>query len=177
VSFDPRGPHDVVHEDVEYARPGGEALLARIYRPAGAHPPLPALVDVHGGAWSYFDRTADTYFDRALTACGMVVVALDFRQAPAHRYPTAVADVVAGIRWTKANAEHLGLNSHSLGLIGGSSGGHLLMLAALRPSAPEFNTTPCPSGRSSTRSPATATCSPAAPIRSPRATRSSSPSA
>jgi acetyl esterase/lipase len=59
---------------------------------------------VHGGAWTYFDRRADAYFDRALAASGMVVVALDFRQGAAHPWPTAVADVVAGIRWTKANA-------------------------------------------------------------------------
>jgi acetyl esterase/lipase len=141
AGFDPSGPYAVVDEDVEYARPGEEPLLARVYRPEGAGAGLPALVDVHGGAWNYFDRRADFYFDRALAACGMVVVALDFRQGPAHRYPTALADVVAGIRWTKANAARLGARGERLGLIGGSSGGHLVMLAALRPSAPEFATT------------------------------------
>jgi acetyl esterase/lipase len=142
VPFDPTGPHAVVHEDVEFARPDGEPLLARVYRPeVRTDVPLPALVDVHGGAWTYFDRTADEYFDRALAACGMVVVALDFRQGPQHRYPTAVSDVVAGITWTKANARTLGIRPDTTGLIGGSSGGHLLMLAALRPYAPEFNAT------------------------------------
>ena len=43
-------------EDIEWARPDGEALLARVYRPATAAGPWPALVDVHGGAWTYFDR-------------------------------------------------------------------------------------------------------------------------
>jgi acetyl esterase len=140
--IDPTGPHPVVHEDVTWARPDGEPLLARVYRPTGVAGPLPALVDVHGGAWTFFDRKADAYFDRALAACGMVVVALDFRQAPAARWPTAVADVVAGIRWTKAQAARLGARQDHVGLVGGSSGGHLLMLAALRPDAPEFGTTP-----------------------------------
>ena len=140
--FDPRGPHAVVHEDIEYARPDGTPLLARVYRPADGGGPWPALVDVHGGAWTFFDREGDAHFDRALAACGMVVVALDFRQAPAHGYPTAVADVVAGIRWTKASARRLGARTDDVGLIGGSSGGHLLMLAALQPTAPAFTTTP-----------------------------------
>ena len=139
--FDQSGPHAVVHEDLTYARPGGQPLLARIYRPVQVAGPLPALVDVHGGAWTFFDRKADAYFDRALAACGAVVVALDFRQGTADRYPTAVADVVAGIRWVKANAARLDLRPDRVGLIGGSSGGHLLMLAALRPHAPEFATT------------------------------------
>ena len=138
--FDRSAPFEVVEEDLEYARPDGAPLLARIYRPAGYHAPLPALVDVHGGAWAYFDRRGDFYIDRALAACGMVVVALDFRQGT-HRYPSAIADVVAGIRWTKAQADALGVRPEGVGLIGSSSGGHIAMLAALRPSAPEFTTT------------------------------------
>jgi acetyl esterase/lipase len=134
----------VAHHDVEYARPDGQPLLARVYRPrtAGAEP-WPLLVDVHGGAWTYFNREVDWYFDTALAAGGMVVVALDFRQAPT-RYPAAVADVVAGIRWAKAHARDFDARADDVGLVGGSSGGHLLMLAALRPHAPEFGTTAVP---------------------------------
>lgn len=139
--FDPTGPFDVTHEDVEYGGPAEQRLLARVYRPAGVAGPFPALVDVHGGAWTYFDRTGDAHFDQALAACGAVVVALDFRQAPV-RYPAAVADVVAGIRFVKANAGRLAVVPEPLGLVGGSSGGHLLLLAALRPDAPEYGTTP-----------------------------------
>jgi acetyl esterase/lipase len=50
--------------------------------------------------------------------------------------------VIGGITWTKANTRMLGVRPDTLGLIGGSSGGHLLMLAALRPYDPEFNATP-----------------------------------
>jgi len=125
----------VTSDDVEYARHDGVPLLARVYRPSGGGGPWPALVDVHGGAWRWFDRTADAYYDEALAAGGMVVVALDFRQAPDHRYPTAVADVVAGVRWARANAAGLGARADSVGIVGGSSGGHLAMLAAVRPGA------------------------------------------
>jgi len=133
--------YEVTFQDLAYARVGDVSLLARIYRPARAEPSF-ALVDVHGGAWSYFDRTVDAYLDHALAASGLVVVALDFRMGPAHPFPAAVADVVAGIRWTKAHAAELGARPDRVGVIGGSSGGHLAMLAALRPRAADFGATP-----------------------------------
>lgn len=140
-SRDAAGAHEVLVEDRTFTRVDGHDLQARIYRPATPGP-WPALVDVHGGAWTYFDRTIDVYIDQGLAASGLVVVAVDFRMGPAHRFPTAVADVVAGIRWTKAHAAELGARSDRLGLVGGSSGGHLLMLAALTPHAATFATTP-----------------------------------
>ena len=139
--FDPSGPYAITEEDVVYARPEGEALSARVYRPSGDGAPWPALVDVHGGAWTYFDRMVDQVFDRALAACGLVVAALDFRQGPAHRHPAAAADVAAGVRFVKANAARLGVRPDRVGLIGGSSGGHLALLVAVRPFAAEHATT------------------------------------
>jgi acetyl esterase len=130
----PLGAFDVTVDDRVFARPDGVTLLARCYRPAGA-PTGRLLVDVHGGAWTYFDRTADTYFDQALASAGLTVVALDFRMGSAHPFPAAVADVIGGIRWAKAHAAELGALPDRVGLIGGSSGGHLLMLAALTPHA------------------------------------------
>ncbi len=128
----PPGAYDVTVDDRVFARPEGVTLLARCYRPVGA-PPGHLLVDVHGGAWTYFDRTADAYFDRALASAGLTVVALDFRMGSAHPFEAAVADVVGGIRWAKAHAAELGARPDRVGLVGGSSGGHLLMLAALMP--------------------------------------------
>jgi acetyl esterase/lipase len=130
----PVGAYEVAVEDRPFAAPDGEPLLARVYRPLGA-PPGHLLVDVHGGAWTYFDRTVDAYFDGALATCGLTVVALDFRMGAAHSFERAVADVVGGIRWAKAHARELGAVPHRVGLIGGSTGGHLSMLAALTPAA------------------------------------------
>jgi acetyl esterase/lipase len=95
--------YEVASEDVEYQRIDGEPLLARVYRPRGAGP-FPAVVGVHGGAWTSGDRTNNAVIDQALAATGTVVLALDFRIAPRWRYPAAVADVNFGIRWLKAHA-------------------------------------------------------------------------
>lgn len=132
------GPHEVEVVDTPYARPAGADLLARIYRPIGAAAvPRAAIVYVHGGAWARLDRTADAILCQALAASGRVVVAIDFRQAPDHRFPAASADVAAGVRYARAHAGRLGVDPTRIGLLGSSSGGHLALLHAVRPGAPE----------------------------------------
>ena len=125
-------PYEVEYDDVVYARPEGVELLARVYRPSDASPgDRPALVDVHGGAWRYFDRKIDTYYNRALAARGMVVVALDFRQAPDHQWPSAADDVATGVVWVREHAGELGVRTDDIGIVGGSSGGHLALVAGI----------------------------------------------
>jgi acetyl esterase len=143
IRFDPSAPYEVDEADVPFARPGGVELQARVYRPRGAaDAPLAALVDVHGGAWTRGDRTTGALHCRALAASGLVVVSLDFRQGPDHQHPAASADVAAGVRWVRAHAARLGLDTRRLGLLGSSSGGQLALLQAVRPGAPEHAGTP-----------------------------------
>jgi acetyl esterase len=143
IRFDPSAPYEVEEVDVAFARPEGKELLARIYRPQGAPAePLAALVDVHGGAWARLDRTIGAPHGRALAACGLVVVALDFRQGPDHQHPAASADVAAGVRYVRAHARRLGIDPRRVGLMGSSSGGQLALLVAVKPGAPEHTGTP-----------------------------------
>lgn len=143
VRFDPAAPYEVEEVDVPFARPQGLELLARIYRPQGEPAGrLAALVDVHGGAWTRLDRTIGAPHGRALAACGLVVVAVDFRQGPSHQHPAAAADVAAGVRYVRANARRLGVDPTRVGLLGSSSGGQLALLVAVKPGAPEHAGTP-----------------------------------
>ena len=120
-------------EDVTYAHPEGLELLARIYRPQSAEGRLPVVISVHGGAWGAYDRTSGRVYDRALADAGYLVVAIDFRQSPDYQHPAGSADVTAAVRWVRLNAEALGADADEIGLIGSSSGGHLALLAAVRP--------------------------------------------
>ncbi len=120
-------------EDVTYANPEGLDLLARIYRPQSTDGPLPAVISVHGGAWGAYDRTSGQVYDQALADAGYLVVAIDFRQSPDYQHPAGSADVTAAVRWVRLNAEALNANPEQIGLIGSSSGGHLALLAAVRP--------------------------------------------
>lgn len=137
AGFDPTARHEIRVDDVEYVRRGDVPLLARVYRPVGRGP-WPALVDVHGGAWCHFDRTIDEAFDRPLASSGMVVVALDFRQGAEYPFPASVRDVLSGVRFVHRERAALDVADAPLGIVGGSSGGHLALLAALCPDEPDL---------------------------------------
>jgi acetyl esterase/lipase len=126
--------------DVVFAARSGTALTATLYRPAGAT--LAAVVDVHGGAWTFGDRTMNALISRHLAASGIAVLAIDFRMPPAAGYPETVTDIAAGIRWLKAHAGEAGTDAAHVGLFGASSGGHLALLAALRPFDERYAGTP-----------------------------------
>jgi len=124
--------YDVIVEDVEYLHSGDVPLSARLYRPRGEGP-FPAVVGVHGGAWTSGDRLNNEILDRAVAAAGAVVLAIDFRLAPQWPYPAPVADINYGIRWLKANAPRLDSRADWVGAVASSSGGHQMLLNALRP--------------------------------------------
>jgi len=143
IRFDQAAPYEVEETDVPFARAEGQELQARIYRPRGqADIPLAALVDVHGGAWSRGDRLTGALHGRALAASGLLVVSLDFRQGSEAKHPAASADIAAGARYVRANAQRLGVDPRRIGIVGSSSGGQLALLAGVKPGAPEHAGTP-----------------------------------
>jgi acetyl esterase/lipase len=133
--------YEVTTEDIEYLRIGEVSLLARLYRPRGDGP-FPAVVGVHGGAWTGGDRLNNALLDQAVAAAGVVVLALDFRLAPQWRYPAPVADINFGVRWLKANAPRLGSRAEWVGAVASSSGGHQMLLNAMRPGDPRYAAIP-----------------------------------
>jgi acetyl esterase len=133
--------------DLEYQRCDGEPMLARLYRPIGpinSAGPFPALVEVHGGAWASGDRLNNAPLDEALAKSGIVVLAIDFRMPPQFRYPASIADVNLATRWLKAHADEFGSRRGLVGGLGTSSGGHQLLLSALRPADPRYAALPLP---------------------------------
>ena len=143
IRFDQAAPYEVEETDVPFARAEGQELRARIYRPRGeADIPLAALVDVHGGAWSRGDRLTGAFHGRALAASGLLVFSLDFRQGSEAKHPAASADIAAGVRYVRANAQRLGVDPRRIGIVGSSSGGQLALLAGVKPGAPEHAGTP-----------------------------------
>jgi acetyl esterase len=110
--------------------PAGD-LGVRVYTPHG-EPPFPIVVWFHGGGWVV--GTLDTFdpICRALAAAvPAVVVAVDYRLAPEHRYPAAVEDCYAATLWASRNAAELGGAQHRLAVAGDSAGGNLAAVVAL----------------------------------------------
>jgi acetyl esterase len=134
--------YEVVLRDIEYQSEAGKPWLARIYQPQGAGP-FPTLVDVHGGAWHNGDRTNNAGIDSSLAAKGILVAAVDFRQPPEAGYPASICDVNLAVRWLKAHAPEFN-GTTGVGAFGNSSGGHQVVLSALRPRHPAYSALPLP---------------------------------
>ncbi len=141
------GPLAVRAQDVDYLYVGGKTFKATVYQPDGTGP-FPILLDVHGGAWvrDEITRSEHAAMDRALAATGIVVVAVDYRQSAVHHYPDSVADVNYAMRWVRANAPTFNGAPYPLGVLGSSSGGHLVLLNALRPLEPKYSALALPEG-------------------------------
>src|SRR5580698_5694452 len=128
-------------KDIVYRRDGDKQRLARLYQPAGSGP-FPAVLQVHGGAWNNKDRTDGQNAALDLAEAGIVVLAIDFRNAPEAPYPASLQDINYGIRWLKAHAGDFGSSTAQVGAYGTSSGGHQILLAAIRADDPRYRTLP-----------------------------------
>jgi acetyl esterase len=107
------------------------ALPVRVYTPEG-EAPFPIVVFFHGGGWVV--GTLDSYdpLCRSLAAATpAVVVSVDYRLAPEHRWPAAVEDAYAATLWASRNAAALGGAQHRLAVAGDSAGGNLAAVVAL----------------------------------------------
>ncbi|MCF7751365.1 alpha/beta hydrolase [Bacillus subtilis subsp. subtilis] len=127
-------------EDVAQVRPfnvtghDGHAIAVRAYWPAGHQPgqARPGLLFAHGGGWfqcslAVYDRPC-----RALAnATGCVVLAVDYRLAPEHRFPIPLEDVYAALCWSHAEAAALDIDPTRLMVGGDSAGGNLAAAVAL----------------------------------------------
>jgi len=127
--------------NIVYQRSAGRARLARVYQPAGTGL-FPAVLRVHGGAWNAKDRTDGQNTALDLAAAGIVIVSIDFRNAPEAPYPASLQDINYGIRWLKAHAAEFGSSAERVGAYGTSSGGHQILLAAIRPDDPRYRALP-----------------------------------
>src|SRR6202035_370745 len=135
-------PHEFVVKDIVYHR-DDKPRLARLYQPAGSGP-FPAVLQVHGGAWNNKNRTDGQSTSLDLAAAGIVVLSIDFRNAPEAPYPASLQDINYGIRWLKSHASEFGSSAGQVGAYGTSSGGHQILLAAIRPDDPRYRTLPLP---------------------------------
>ena len=131
-------------DDIEIYRHGDRPMIVRLIRPERGGP-YPAIVDLHGGCWCKGDRSECTVRGEIFAQRGIASAALDFRQAD-DGYPASLADINYAIRWLKAHAAELRLDADRIGLLGQSSGGHLAMLAAMRPDDPRYLALPLEDG-------------------------------
>ena len=113
------------------AGPGGDLRL-RVYRPQG-HGPFPLLAFFHGSGFVLCSLDTHDGMCRNLCAgAGCVVVSVDYRLAPEHKYPAGLEDCLFATRWIAAHATELEGDANRLAICGDSAGGNLAAAAALR---------------------------------------------
>jgi acetyl esterase len=113
--------------------PDGD-IPVRVYRPRGTAQdtvPRPLVAYFHGGGFVFgYLRMGDWLCGQVAAKVGAVVVSVDYRLAPLHRFPAAVEDSYAALSWAAANPTELGADG-PLGVMGESAGGNLSAVMCL----------------------------------------------
>ncbi len=120
-----------VARDIVYGHAAGETLLLDAHTPGGQGP-FPVVLVVHGGGWSGGDKEEDIMPAMSAALTNFTWFTINYRLAPANRWPACYDDVLNAIRWVKQHAPEYKGDPDRIALMGYSSGGHLVALAGTR---------------------------------------------
>jgi len=114
-----------VTSDISYGIVDGYDLKLDLYQPKDvANPPL--LVWVHGGAWR--SGSKESVMTTAFVEQGYAMASVDFRLSGDAMFPAQVHDIKAAVRFLRGNSGSYGYDASRIGILGASSGGHLVAL-------------------------------------------------
>jgi acetyl esterase/lipase len=127
----PPGP---VHSNVAYGVAGGETLLLDVFEPANnSGKPRPAVVLVHGGGWTSFDKSTMRALAQFLALAGFAAVPMDYRlfHDDATRWPAQLDDAQRAVRWVRANSAKYNIDPQHIGAYGHSAGAQIATLLGM----------------------------------------------
>jgi acetyl esterase len=119
-------------ENITIPGPAG-AIPGRVYDAAGSGAPARSVVAYfHGGGWVQGDlETHHGLCARLALRSGAIVVAIEYRLAPEHKFPAAVEDCFAAYRWLRSHAAEVGGDPGRIAVVGDSAGGNLSAVVSL----------------------------------------------
>ncbi len=128
----PVPPSVRVVRDIPYATYDTRELRLDLYLPPGSDDrrAMPGVIVVRGGGWRSGDKDAFAFIAGQLAKEGFVAASIEYRTSSEAKFPAAVHDVKAAVRWMRARAATYGIDPNAIGAIGGSAGGHLVALLA-----------------------------------------------
>jgi acetyl esterase/lipase len=122
---------DTVEQNVSY---GPGVLRLDIYKPDDSTGgDRPAIILIHGGGWTGYDKSLMKGMAQFLARSGFVAFAVDYRllQGTTNRWPAQLDDVQRAVRWIRANAHKYGVNPDRIGAFGHSAGAQLASLLGM----------------------------------------------
>ena len=122
----------VVDRDIVYAKYGNREMHLDLYRPKSASGKRPAVVYIHGGGWKNGNKSAFSRQAAHMATKGFVGACIEYRLSGEAKWPAAIDDAEAAVRWVRANSGKYGVDSERIGAAGGSAGGHLVALLGTR---------------------------------------------
>jgi acetyl esterase/lipase len=127
-------PLSSVQQDVPYSTAGDHPLMLDIYEPSEqSSAPRPAVVLIHGGGWTSFDKSTMRTMGMFLARCGFVAFAVDYRLMHGNEniWPVQLDDVQRAVRWIRANAAKYRVDPDHIGAFGHSAGAQLAALLGM----------------------------------------------
>jgi acetyl esterase/lipase len=139
VPLSPLVPPEVTEtKALEYGNVRGRALHLDLFRPAKTDQPAPAVIFIHGGAWSGGNREQLRLYAIDFAKRGYVTAAISYRLSREAPFPAAVEDAKCAVRWLRAQAREHGVDPDRIAVAGNSAGGHLAMMLGYAPDKPEL---------------------------------------
>jgi acetyl esterase/lipase len=127
-------PQPTVDENVEYGGADGQKLLLDVYEAAGNDAqPHPAVVLIHGGGWTSFDKGTMRGMGQVLARDGFVAFSIDYRlfHDDQNRWPAQLDDAQRAVRWVRANAIKYRVDRDHIGAFGHSAGAQMAALLGM----------------------------------------------
>lgn len=127
-----------VFQDLTYATIEGQPIRLDLFVPKNPLKPLPLVVWIHGGGLIQGDKKGGRHNVLPLLPLNYAVASIDYRLAPAAKWPAQLDDCKAAIRWLRAHAADYGYDPNLIAVGGDSSGGHLASLLGTTADRPQM---------------------------------------
>jgi acetyl esterase/lipase len=131
AEMEPEIPADIEEfKDIEYKNVNGKSLQLDIYKQKNLTEPAPLLVFIHGGGWKGGKRSDYLVYLMDYAKKGYITATVSYRLKKDSIYPACVQDVSDAAHWLFSSAEKYGYDPDRIAMIGGSAGGHLVLMTA-----------------------------------------------
>ncbi|MCW0481321.1 alpha/beta hydrolase [Gaoshiqia sediminis] len=139
---------DLVYAHLPETSFGPRDLHVDLFRPEKAGK-YPALILVHGGGWRAGDKSLQVPMAQMIAQKGFVAVAVEYQLSLEAKYPAAVHNIKAAIRWLRANADEFNIDPDFIAISGCSAGGQLAALVGMTNGVNQFEGSMGNNGQSS----------------------------